>query len=100
MASQVLDRTWKILNEYPSLTQLKQGKLILVKTRIIKSVYGLEIDDNRPYQVGILLSNALEPKSKQTQDTFFNNVYHKKMYKVLICGIILLLFRQDISEVL
>ena len=90
-------KLWKILNNYPSLNDLKKGKLILVKTRILKSVYVLDIDDQLEYQVGLLLSSGADPDSLQD---VFNNMYAKKMYKVLICGSILVMFREDISEVL
>jgi len=90
------------LNKNPNPFNLTAGSLITVRTPSLEIKYNIKHLDSRPFQVGILVSDAytLEPLDDLGNNFSRARMYYKKLYKVLICGKIIPIYREDITEVL
>ena len=91
-----------VLNKDPNPFNLRQGALVSVRTPSLEIKYNIKHLDSRPFQVGILVSDAytLEPLDDLGNNFSRARMYYKKLYKVLICGKIIPIYREDITEVL
>lgn len=90
------DKLWDILNRFPY--NLKKGQLIHVDATILKNRYGYK-DAKEPYEVGLLLSDAITLSDVDEDDCFTmrSKIYYKKVYRILFQSIILMINQEDIQ---
>ncbi len=92
----VLDKLTDILNSQP--TSLRKGDIVIIKSSIIRSKYSNHCFED-PLSVGLLLSNAhfVEDKEGYSGNPY-SKICYKKLYSVLIQGIIITVDHADIQE--
>ena len=91
----VSDKLWDILNRFPY--NLKKGQLVQVDATMLKNRYGYK-DAKEPYEVGLLLSDAITLSGIYEDDCFTlrSKIYYKKVYRILFQSIILTINQEDI----
>ena len=84
-----LDNIWGKVNIFPQL--LRKGNIVLIEKRVLIRKYNLDIDNyNKYHVVGLVLSDV--------EESYHDNVFYKKMYKMLILNNIVNVDRYDIKE--